>query len=160
MSVLPTSIASSNELSALILELKAYLQWSRHESVKKHVGTSPLSSGPVLSDTTLKLVAEWSKKAPLTQDSLEKIIAALEHIKTHAPVVTITLAAIAPQSLKTVIVQWLRESVHEDVLVSFRANSTILGGMVVRCGSHMFDWSFRRKLLAGGSAFPEVLRRV
>ena len=50
--------------------------------------------------------------------------------------------------------------VAPDVLVNFQFNATILGGMVVRYGSHVYDWSFRRQILAKRDTFPEVLRRV
>jgi F0F1-type ATP synthase delta subunit len=46
------------------------------------------------------------------------------------------------------------------MLVTVRFNSTIAGGMVVRLGSRMYDWSWRRLLMEQRSNYAEVLRRV
>jgi F0F1-type ATP synthase delta subunit len=50
--------------------------------------------------------------------------------------------------------------VAPNMLVDFKFNSTMLGGMVVQYGSHIYDWSFRQRILDARDKFPEVLRSV
>jgi F0F1-type ATP synthase delta subunit len=73
---------------------------------------------------------------------------------------TITLAAPATTGIKKQLTAWCRDNVAPDVLVRFEFNQTLLGGMVVRFGSHIYDWSLRRQILDGRTKFPEVLRNV
>jgi F0F1-type ATP synthase delta subunit len=70
------------------------------------------------------------------------------------------LAAPPSNGIKKTLVAWCRKNIATDILVNFDFNSTLLGGMVVRYGSHVFDWSFRRKILEEHSKFPGVLRNV
>jgi len=58
------------------------------------------------------------------------------------------------------LVNWCRENIAPNILITFQFNATLLGGMVIRHGSNIFDWSFRRQILAARNNFPEVLRRV
>ena len=70
------------------------------------------------------------------------------------------MAGPAPAQLKQKIVEWCRKNIDGDILVDFRFNATLLGGMVVKWGSHVYDWSFKRQLMAARAKFPEVLRNV
>jgi F0F1-type ATP synthase delta subunit len=44
--------------------------------------------------------------------------------------------------------------------VNFNYNRSLLGGMVVRAGSRVFDWSFRRQIIGAEEKFTEVFHRV
>ena len=96
----------------------------------------------------------------IDQHMLDELIATLEVYRKTATTVTITLAAPATSEIKKTLVNWCRHNISADILVSFQFNATILGGMVVRHGSRVFDWSFKRQILAARANFPEVLRRV
>jgi F0F1-type ATP synthase delta subunit len=84
----------------------------------------------------------------------------LEDYLETAPHISITLAAPASKKLKQALMDWCRTNINADILVDFSFNSSLLGGLVVRYGSHIYDWSFKRQLMANLSKFPEVLRRV
>ncbi|HET8709361.1 MAG TPA: F0F1 ATP synthase subunit delta, partial [Candidatus Saccharimonadales bacterium] len=92
--------------------------------------------------------------------SLDKNMRALEDYARTAPHLTITLAAPAPASLKQTLTAWCRQNLAPNMLVTFEFNSSLCGGMVVRYGSRMFDWSFRRQIMENKQKFPEVLRNV
>jgi F0F1-type ATP synthase delta subunit len=91
---------------------------------------------------------------------LDKLIETLEDYGTSAPIITITLAAPAPNSLKKTLIDWCRKNIAPNALIDFRFNATMLGGMVVQYGSRIYDWSFRRQILAARDKFPEILRNV
>lgn len=159
---LEESVSSPQDLKALILEIRAYARWYSHNSVKKRLRLKArrMNEEPIMSPAAKALLHEWSNKTPLSQKNLDELLATLEGYEKTAPQLTITLAAPATSGLKKTLVAWCRNNVAPNVLVNFQFNSTLLGGMVVRSGSHVFDWSFRRQILEARQHFPEVLRRV
>ncbi len=157
---LPNSVSSPQDLQALAGEIKEYSRWYSHNAIKKQIGGKASSEQPALSPSAVELLNGWSTKKPLSQESISELIVNLESFSDSAPSLAITLAAPPTNSLKITLVAWCRENIAPDALVTFRFNATILGGMVVRSGSHIYDWSFRRQILEARGRFPEVLRRV
>lgn len=157
---LPESICSPQDLTALILEVKEYAQWYGHESIKQQTGAKARSTQPVLSVTTTELLRGASTNGTLLPVQLDTIIRELEQYKASAQTVTLTLAAPASEQVKKTLTAWCRKELSPTILVSFEFNRTLLGGMVVRYGSHVHDWSFRRSLLTTPVKFSEVLARV
>jgi len=154
---LPDSIISRQDLASTIIELRDYSKWLSHESIKKQLGSKKAGDKPEISSTVAEIIrnteADSTKK-------ITDIIDALQSIQTTARSIKFTLAAPAPLSLKAVLVKWCRANISPDILVSFDFNSNILGGVVVRYGSRIFDWSFRRQILADKVKFSEVLNNV
>lgn len=144
----------------MINELQKYVQWVGQNDIKQKVASQPMDGQPTLSAGASELINQWQGGQAATGDSLSKLIKALEQFAAKASFVSITLAAPASASLRQSIVSWFRQNVRSDLLVDFNFNATMLGGMVVRYGSHVFDWSFKRQILANRSKFPEVLRNV
>lgn len=157
---LPDTVSSAQDLASLTLEVKEYARWFSHESIKKLVNIKTAAEAPVMSLAAAELTREWAAKAPLSRQSLEELIATLQHYRDTAPSLTITLAAPPTSAIKKTLVGWCRANIAPNVLVTFQFNATLLGGMVVRYGSHVYDWSFRRQLLDARQRFPEVLRNV
>lgn len=157
---LPDSIASSQDVTALQLEVRDYARWFTHESIKQRTHANHRSEAPVLSDACKNLLTTAGGKKELDRTALDSLVKELEHYTRTAPTITLTLAAPATANIKATLVKWCRTNIAPDVLVNFQFNATILGGMVVRYGSHVYDWSFRRQILANRDKFPEVLRHV
>jgi hypothetical protein len=157
---LEDSVSSPQDLKALMLEVREYAQWFSHNAIKQRVHAKHTTPAPELSPPAKAQIAAWNAQAPLTPTRLDELLVALKRLEASAPQISITLAAPAPRSLKETLVAWCRQNIAPDVLVNFQFNSTLLGGMVVRSGSRVFDWSFRRQLLDARGNFPEVLRRV
>jgi hypothetical protein len=157
---IPNNISSLEDVTAVTLEVRDYARWFSHAVVKMHINGTRIPKPPAVSQAASELIHDWGAKQPLNQKSLDELIAALETFQEKAASITITLAAPAGNDLKQQLVGWCRQNISPEILVSFRFNATLLGGMVVRYGSHVFDWSFRRQILANRAKFPEVLRRV
>jgi hypothetical protein len=157
---LPDSISSLQDLTSLQLELKEYARWFAHDAMKKRVTATSTSPAPVISPAAHEVIRDWHAKHAETQQSLDELIQTLDNYKKAATTITITLAAPPTADIKKTLVNWCRVNIAPNILVSFQFNSTLLGGMVVRYGSRVFDWSFRRQLLASRNIFPEILRRV
>lgn len=158
---LPDSILSLQDLTSVQLELQEYARWFAHESMKQRVSAKhSASAGPTLTPAATELLNQWQSKKPLDRAQLDDLLATLESYKKTATTVSITLAAPPTSDIKKTLVSWCRHNISPNILVSFQFNATILGGMVIRYGSRVFDWSFKRQLLAARNTFPEVLRRV
>lgn len=158
---LPETIASSQDLNAVITEVKAYATWYMHESIKARVSkkSSGLKNEPELSKGAADVLRD-AAKAGLSRQTLDTLIRDLETAAKTATTLTFTLAAPVTAQVKEKLVGWCRTNIGETVLVTFQHNSTILGGAVLRYKSRVFDWSFRRAITDKASVFPEVLRRV
>jgi hypothetical protein len=157
---LPDSVASSQDVASLQIEVRDYARWFTHESIKQRTHAPHASESPVLSAACKELLAAYSGKKELDRTRLDDLVKELEHYNRTAPTITLTLAAPVTGAIKANLVKWCRTNITPDVLVNFQFNATLLGGMVVRYGSRVFDWSFRRHILANRDKFPEVLRRV
>jgi hypothetical protein len=150
---LPDDISSLQDLKAATAEVGEYKRWRAHASIRKKSGAGA-KPAPEVSPAARAIIRRWG------DEDLDKLIEALEDHADNVPRMTITLAAPAPGSLKKTLVAWCRKHVEPDVLVDFRFDSTLLGGMVVSWRSRIFDWSFRSRILEESGRFPEVLRRV
>lgn len=157
---LPASVASAQDLSAVVNDVHTYAKWASRELIKQKVAGKSTGPQPELSADASAIIRAWSGGKALTQTSIDGLVKALEDYKKSAPSITITLAAVPSGEVKTKLVAWCRKEIDQNVLVSFRLNRNILGGMVVAYGSHIHDWSFRRKLLEAPKSFHEVLARV
>jgi hypothetical protein len=157
---LQSSVSSGQDLKAVILEIRSYAKRLAQNSIKKQVSGSATDEQPPISLAAAELIKQWHSDKQINQKSLDELIAALEDFAAKATHIVITLAAPAPGSLKKELVAWCRQNIGPNILVDFSFNSTMLGGMVVRYGSHVFDWSFKRQILAAREKFPEVLRNV
>ena len=157
---LPNNVASSQDLTDLILEIQDYARWFEHESIKVKISIKHVSKSPILSPSATQLIHESESKQPLTMQKLDEILSLLKNYSNNSPTITFTLAAPATNDIKLSLVDWCRKNILPNTLVNFKFNSSLLGGMVVHCGSHIFDWSFRRQILENRDRFPEVLRNV
>ncbi len=158
---LPNDISTQQDLQTLTLEVKTYASWYSKNAIKRRLKVKRANKAqPEISPEAKELIHDWSLQAPLSTNSLDQLLMALESFKDTAPQLTITLAAPASGSIKKTLVGWCRKNIASNALVNFQFNSEILGGMVVRYESKIYDWSFRRQILAASQTFPEVLRRV
>lgn len=157
---LPNSVSSQQDLSTLVLEIREYAKWFAHNAIKERVHAKNATPPPALTPGALELIRTASAKKLLSSQDLEQLIAALEDAKKTAPVITITLAAPATSDIKQQLVASCRANIADNALVTFKFNSGLCGGMVIHHGSHVFDWSFRRQILANRAKFTEVLRSV
>ncbi|TAL14770.1 hypothetical protein EPN95_01840 [Patescibacteria group bacterium] len=157
---LPDEVASIQDLTSLILEIREYIKWFSHNAILERVSKKRTTKPIALSPSATKLLQEWEKLQPITTRSLDELLDTLNIYRNNAPTLSITLAAPVTNDIKQTLISWSRKNIAPNVMVTFGFNATILGGMVVHLGSRIFDWSFRRQILASRQNFAEVLRRV
>ena len=157
---LPVDVSSHQDLKSVVLEIRQYAQTLAQAAVKSHVSGDDTYQPPAVSPAAIDLIQQWHGEQQPNRKSLDELIAALEELAAAAPRISITLAALPPNDLKKTLIGWSRQHIDPNILVEFKFNSALLGGLVVRYGSRIYDWSFRRQILAGLGKFPEVLRRA
>lgn len=157
---LEEAVFSPQDLRQVMHEIKMYEKWLGAQEIRTRVTQNASKEPPALSEPTQHLIEQLSEADHLNQRAIEQLLTALEAYEKQAPRMVITLAAMPGKRLKMALVEWCRSNIAPNILVEFRFNATLLGGMVVSFGSHIYDMSFRRKILASRSRFPEVLRRV
>lgn len=155
---LDSTICSPQDVQGLMDELRAYTRWFGHNAVKRQLKLRRHGSAePELTPAARTLVHQLK---PISAASLDDLLATLDAYRSEAPLVTITLAAPPAAGIKKSLVGWCRDNLAPNMLVNFQFNAAILGGLVVRTGSRVFDWSFRRQILDNRAKFPETLRNV
>jgi hypothetical protein len=157
---LPNTVSSLQDLSTLTLEIREYAKWFAQNAIKERVHAKNVTPPPALTPGAQELVRSIGSKKLLSGQDLEGLIAELENAKKTAPTITVTLAAPATPDVKQKLVDACRKNIADNALVTFKFNSGLCGGMVINYGSHVFDWSFRRQILANRAKFTEVLRSV
>lgn len=158
--LLPPSVSSPHDIAALVLEIRLYAKWYAQYSNANKVHAAYSQPQPQLSPVAGDIIRAWHKEKALTPARLDDLIALLEKTAKSAPMLFITLAAPVTVEVKEQLVQWARTNLRDDILVTFHFNRAILGGMVIRVGSSIFDWSFKRKLLEGQTQLSKVLSHV
>lgn len=153
----PAGVASYQDVTTLITDLKTYHQWFVRNTIKEGLKSGKGTPPPVLSDAALEMIRAISSTRLVTAHDVEVLVRIIERSRDSAPTLTVTLAAPVPGSLKKTLVEWIRANIAPNALVSFHFNAGILGGMVVRTGSHIFDWSLRRGLMDHKDGFVRHL---
>ncbi|MDB5183108.1 MAG: atpH [Candidatus Saccharibacteria bacterium] len=153
-------IFTPQDLRALTMEVRRYGRWFAQESVKAKVTGKATTEPFAVSEAAASVIHEYAAGQAITGKLLDSLIVELDNLEKTLPHVTITLAAMPGNLLKKTLTNWCRKNISPEILVDFRFNATLLGGMVVQHGSRIHDWSFRRMILANRAKFPEVLRHV
>jgi hypothetical protein len=155
-----SNISTPQDLKALTIEVQRYARWFAQASIKSRVSGAATAETLAISEAAVKLIKDTAGIKPLDQNMLDNLVVSLQALEASTPHVTITLAAAPGSKLKSTLVEWCRKNIEPNILINFKFNATILGGMVVQYGSHVHDWSFKRQIMAARGKFPEVLRRV
>ena len=157
---LASQVVSSEDLKALMNEITDYAKWYRHNEIKMRV-TKKLAEGkPVLSEPAADMLAQITKHGALSADMIDALLKELNVQFRTMPRVRITLAAMPSNAVKHKLAGWCRDNISPVLLIDFRYNAAILGGMVINLGSRTFDWSFRSRLLASQDKLGEAFSRV
>ena len=157
---LPESIHTMQDLSSVQREIQEYSKWFAHDSIKRRTGTKHQHDAPLLSPAAEGLLDDWTEKNTLTQKQIDLLVAELANYRHNSKIITITLAGPPTTNVKKTLVLWCRKNISPNVLVNFDFNRTLLGGLVVRFDSQIYDWSFRRQIMTNQQNFPGVLRNV
>lgn len=157
--ILPIDLHSPDQLSAIMLELYQHISVLRDAKAQAKTAGKVTSEIPILSGLLLEVLHN-AAVATNNLTAAEQLLEQLEIVRSKAPVVRATLAAIPNRDIKQQITMWFREQVHPHVLLTFTTRSDIGGGILLQAGSHIYDFSFRKQILDKKQRISEIFAGV
>lgn len=149
---LPNDLYSPDQLSELTMELRGYIGALRDTAVRNR---STNAASPAALPKISALLKQLFENVSGTMTP-EEVLRELEAQLKSAPTVHVLLAAQPSKDLKRQIVLWFRVEVHPSMLLTFSERRDIGGGIVVRAGSHIYDFSFKRQILDNKNRIMEI----
>ncbi|HSH31644.1 MAG TPA: hypothetical protein VK963_03190 [Candidatus Saccharimonadales bacterium] len=158
---LPDSIGSPEQLQEVAMNLDDYIADCRSRAIKQRKGLDAATDQDnVLRQRLGDLAALLGPADKLDLEQAEQLRTWLTQLAREAPVVHLTLPDLAGASLKQQLVAWIRANLSPHSLVAFHHNRALAGGMVVRTANHIYDFSFRKRLLDQRAAIARIIKNV
>jgi hypothetical protein len=155
---LPVDMYSTDQLSAVMLELRDYCNVLRDTSARKKI-THAAEEVPHVSALLLGVLHGAGIRAG-NYDDAEGLLKELESLRSKAVVAHVTLAALPTRTLKRQLTVWFRAEIHPSAFLTFVMRSDIGGGIIVQMGSRLYDFSFREVLLNNKARIGEIFSSV
>lgn len=155
---LPVDVYSPDQVGLLVQELRALLG-KRRDLIAQARITGRADPFPSLS-STLETLLKTSTIIPDDLSSLEELIKQLEDLRVAAPMVHLTLAAMPNRTLIRQLTVWFRDQIHPNTLLTFVMRRDVGGGVIVRAGSSIYDFSFRGQILRHKDRISEIFASV
>ena len=154
---LPASVYSPSLIESVIYETGEYLDWYREAHVHKTVGAK-VAEEPSFTGETVQTIEAWFDGKKPTVMGIEEL---LDHLRgLNLPTVHVTLAALPNHSQRASLVDWFRVQINPDVLIAFVADRSLGGGVMVRTPNHVFDYSWRQRLVDGRNKLAGIIKNV
>lgn len=142
--VLPVTVVGPADVRRLSRELEDVDEFLRQAAIRKGGTTATLPK----TTRTLDSFADANALNFLQAIDRAKATAFLDDVMSDAPVIHISFAADPSAAFTAKIVTWLRQNIHERLLVQIGLQPTIAAGCIVRTESKVFDFSLRQYLVA------------
>lgn len=156
---LPVDVYSPDQLSALILEIGNYRGHLRDAAVRAKTGSKKQAPLPEPSDILAQLLEESGVK-PDDAEAVDTLRKELELKLKKSPVVHLLLAAHPTSAIKRQFTTWFRTEINSEILLTFAVRSDIGGGLILQAGSRVYDFSFKRRLIANKKRIAEIASSV
>jgi hypothetical protein len=144
---LPYDVYSPDQISALTMELRRYIGARQDASRRSDHGAS----------SQLTLSAQLSSLLESSGDiTAQQLLEELEAVLKNAPTVHIITGGPAGNQLKHQITAWFRDNIHPSTLVDFAFRHDLGGGVVVRAGSRIYDFSLKRRIMDNRHRISEL----
>jgi hypothetical protein len=151
---LPVDIYSPDQSSGLLLALHEYIAEVHNAAVQAKVKNQSMPRPEM--PATVENLATGSGVDPTNLQALDELYKNLELALQKAPTMHVTLSAIPGRTVKRQLTVWFRTQVHPMSLLTFSARSDIGGGIILQAGSHLYDYSFRQRILANPKRIGEL----
>lgn len=155
---LPSSIVSKLDLSRLVTEAERVDNELTEVSIRSKAGGESIPS-PAKS-AQLNDFLQTNNLSFDDDHRRGEIISAMRRLKDLAPVVTMTFAVVADTESLEQLTQWLRDSVHPQVLIASGLQPALIAGVYLRTPNRVQDFSLRTKLKNGRGLLVEKLEAL
>ncbi len=156
---LPLDLYSPEQLSAIIIELRAHISAVRDAAVRAKAVHDD-TPAPVHTSALLTATLHEAGIKPTDQAATEKLLKQLEAIRDKAPAVHLMLASLPNRDFKRKLTDWFRSEIHPYSLLTFATRADIGGGIIVQAGSHIYNYSFREQILSHKNRISEIYNSV
>lgn len=138
--LLTNAIISKVDLGRLRRELDAISDFIIQSKVRK------AGQQPALPRTSLNLeeLAKANKLNLLVDGDRKGLNASLTELYSHAPVMRMSFASEPSPAFLKKIITWLRQEIHQHILIQTGLQPGIAAGCIVQTNSKYFDLSLRK----------------
>lgn len=157
---LPVDLYSPDQLGIIILEAGNHSSVLRDAAVRVQTTGTPDAVEPLHTSALLTGILHGNGLPANDHASMEALSKGLKLIRTQAPVAHLTLAALPNRSLKRQLTEWFRKEINPYMLLTFAVRTDIGGGVVLRVGSRIYDFSFRQQIVGNKHRIAEIFENV
>lgn len=151
--LLPAIVTGPADVGRLLIELERLEEYLSQAKYKNEQLSLPKVS------KSLESLAEYNKVDMLLGAARLHLVAFLESLQQHAPVIHISFASDPSAAFTIKIVEWMRINISAYTLVQVGLQPSIAAGCVIRTPNKIFDLSLGRFLRAKRHLLIEVLRQ-
>lgn len=156
---LPPSVVSRIDIARLVSDAERVDNELTTLAVRATTGAST-TADEVAFSTPLKDFLSLNQLSVEDGRVRSEIIKQLRKLKDHVPVIHMTFSTAAdPESLGK-LMQWLRDSIHPQVVLAVGLQPGLVAGVYVRTPNHVHDLSLRAKLKEQRSLIAKELEAV
>lgn len=154
---LPATIVGPADLARAKRNLDSHDELQRQADLRAQStgAAETLHAGRVVSE--LSVLNELDLADPKQRTEL---LTLLEAAVQHAPVVTMSFAVDPSAEFMAKIVDWLRSSLHPQLLVRIGLQPSIAAGFTMRTSNKIYDFSLRQRLIAQRPLLIEKLNQT
>ena len=156
--MLPNSVATKNELARLVQELERIDAALIEVTARKRVGAA-VGEGPRYSDQMI----DFLNVNNITLDDSRVrsgLLVWLRKLKNTAPIVHLTFASQADTESLQHLVDWVRQSIHVQAVLTVGLQPDLIGGVYVRTKNRVHDFSMRARLQNARHLITEELEAI
>ncbi len=138
---LPMTVVTKVDLGRLMRELDTLENFMQQSAIREPGTPVKLPKTSRLFDETINN----NKLNMLHEDDRKRLIAFLQEVKLHAPVLHMSFGADPSPLFTQKLVAWLRSELHPLILLQVGLQPNIGAGCVVRTTNKYFDFSLRNR---------------
>lgn len=157
---LPADVYSPDQVGIVLWELGRLIAQLRDASTRASVTGKADAEKDLHISSFLLSVLHAEKVSSDDYKVLEKLQVQLQAVRSTAPVAHILLSALPNRALKRQLVEWCRENLHKELLMTFATRGDMGGGFILRIGSKQYDFTYRAQLLENRHRLTEIFDHV
>lgn len=157
---LPADVYSPDQVGIVLWELGRLIAQLRDTSTRASVTGKTEAEKELHVSAFLLSVLHSAKVAADDHKALEKLQTQLQDVRSNAPVAHILLSALPNRTLKRQLVEWCRDNLHAELLMTFATRGDMGGGFILRVGSKQYDFTYRAQLLENRHRLTEIFDHV
>lgn len=157
--VLPPRVVTKVDLSRLVTEFERVDNDLTSAEVRAKANGQQAAASPVMSDAAQEFLTQNQLTLGNGQQR-SALIAVVRKLKDTAPIIHMTFAVTADTESLQQLVQWVRQSVHPQAVISVGLQPALIAGVALRTPNHIHDLSLRAKLTSSHGLLVKELEAL